>query len=58
MDGPAPVISGIITGAGAGAVVLVSRIPRPSIMACNVTGKRTEQIRTRDDAADLSSDVA
>lgn len=43
VDGPAPVISGIITGAGAGAVVLVSRIPSPSIMAFSAAAKRTEQ---------------
>ncbi len=32
-DGPALLMSGIITGAGGGAVVLVKRIPSPSIIA-------------------------
>ena len=32
-DGPALPMSGIITGAGGGAVVLVKRIPSPSIIA-------------------------
>lgn len=32
-EGPALPISGIITGAGRGAVVRVSRMPRPSIIA-------------------------
>ena len=36
-DGPALPMSGIITGAGGGAVVLVKRIPSPSIIAYNVS---------------------
>lgn len=38
VEGPAPVISGIITGAGGGAVVLVNSIPNPSIIACTEFG--------------------
>ena len=33
VEGAVPVISGIMTGAGGGAVVLVSKMPKPSIMA-------------------------